>query len=458
MDRIKSFMQGQLNRVRKSSFIKSILTLSTGVIVSQAIALFTTPIVSRIYSVEVIGDFSLITSNAAIIGVIVCMGLMSAIMIPKDDDEAKGLCRLISGLIIGMTTLFLCVALVLTPKWQLFSVGIDYRTACLILWVYVILTNISSICYAYTNRQKMYKVLFWNPTIGTASNAAVSIGLGLLGCGLWGYCCGNLLALLLNIAHMLVHANPFKGEISITFRPLRLLKKYKDFPMVLLPSNLVGAFAQQMPVQLIGRFWGSAVLGSYSMCMNILGLPTKFLAGPVNRVFYREATERYNNGENIGAFSLRILKANIKIAIFPITVLIIFGEPVFSFVLGSDWKEAGTFASVLGVYQLMLFCNSSLSGKFVIINKKKTILVLNIAFVALNFTVFNVCNLFSFSALRSITVYAVAGAFFAITDTFIFMKQSRADMKEYALFLLLYLILPVAVSTGIRILLFEVLL
>ncbi len=453
MNKIKSFFQRQVTRIRKNTFVKSVLTLSAGVVVSQAVALCTTPVISRIYTPEVLGDFSLITSNATIIGVIVCLGLISAIMIPKDNDEAKGLCRLLTFLIIGLTTILLCVALAFSPVLQLFTVSLDYRLACCILWLYVILTNISSVCYSYVNRQGLYRVLFWNPTIGTVSNAAISIILGLLGCGLWGYICGNLLALILNILHMLFHVNPFKGKIAADYRHRTLIKKYKEFPLILFPSNLVGTFAQQMPVQLIGRFWGSTVLGSYSMCMTILGLPSKFLAGPVNRVFYKEATERYNNGENIGVFTLKILKANIKIAIIPIALLIVLGGPIFSFILGSDWEMAGTFASVMGIYQVMVFCNSCLAGKFVVINKKKTILFLNIAGVVFYFAVFMVCHLLSFTPLTSITVFAISGALFELTDTFIFMKQSRVNLKDYFYFLILYLIIPAVAATGIRLLL-----
>lgn len=46
---IKDAINRWINRIQNSSFIKSVLTLSAGVVVSQAIALFTSPIISRIY-------------------------------------------------------------------------------------------------------------------------------------------------------------------------------------------------------------------------------------------------------------------------------------------------------------------------------------------------------------------------------------------------------------------------
>lgn len=453
MKTVKSFILRQWNRVRSNSFIKSILTLSAGVVVSQSISLLTTPIVSRIYDPEVLGDFSIITSNASIIGVFVCLGLMTAIMVPKENDEAKGLCRLLATSIIGLTTLLLLIAFAISGTWQMFSVNLDYRVACLILWLYIVLSNVSSVCYAYVNRQKMYKVLFWNPTIGTVANATVSIVLGLLGCGLWGYACGNLLALVLNIVHMLRCVNPFKGKIAREYRALPLLKKHKDFPLYQLPANFIGTFSQQMPVQLIKRFFGSAILGSYSMCLTILGIPSKFLSAPVNRVYYQEATSRYNRGEDIGEFSYKILETNIRIAIIPISILIVFGKPLFTFVLGEKWMQAGSFAAILGVYQLVLFCSSCLSGSFVIIGKQRVNLYLSIISIAINLFSLVAGYYFFADVYRVLILYSLMGTVSHLFSNGLFFVKAGVSVIKYLKFVAIYIVCPAAISLALRALL-----
>ena len=405
---------------------------------------------SRIYDPEVLGDFSIITSDASIIGVFVCLGLMTAIMVPKEDDEAKGLCRLITGSIIGLTTLLLLTAVAVSGKWQLFSVNLDYRIACLILWLYVVLTNISSVCYAYVNRQKMYKVLFWNPTIGTVANATVSIVLGLLGCGLWGYACGNLLALVLNIVHMLRHVNPYKGKIGSEYGAGRLLKKHKDFPLYQLPANFVGTISQQLPVQLIKKFFGSAILGSYSMCLTILGIPSRFLSAPVNRVYYQEATSRYNRGEDIGEFSYKILETNIRIAIIPISILIVFGKPLFTFVLGEKWMQAGSFAAILGIYQLVLVCSTCLSGNYVIIGKQKLNLIFSIANILLNLFAFYFGYFYFGNIFSTLILFSIAGTIYKLTDIGLFLYYTGVRVSNFLKFVGFYILVPAILSTLIR--------
>lgn len=446
---IKDAINRWIKRIQNSSFIKSVLTLSAGVVVSQAIALFTSPIISRIYDPQVVGDFSLILSNSTIIGTIICMGFLSAIMLPPEDEQAKGLCRLLMKLILGGSTLLLLLAFALSPRWQMFSVNMDYRLACMVLWAMIVLENTSSLCYGYVNRQKLYKVLFWNPSLGTVSNAVFSITLGLCGWGLKGYALANLLSKLLIILHMLRHANPFRGKIAC--RSWELMKQYRDFPLVLLPSNLVGTLSTQMPVQLLSRFWGSAVLGSYSMCLNILNLPAKFLAVPVNRVFYREATERANRGENIGEFSFSLIQANIKLAVIPFFVLIALGRPLFTLVFGAKWADAGDFASVMAIQVLLDFCASCLSGKFVIIGRKKTILMINVLVLISNTAVFLIGHLAGLSALSVMIAFSITGGLMTIIDMTIFMKQTGVSLRRFYRFVFVYMLLPIVVAVMLRV-------
>jgi len=142
-------------------------------------------------------------------------------------------------LIVGLSTILVIAAIALSNVWKVFSLNLDYRISCPILYLYVVLTNISSVCYAYINRQKMYKVLFGNPILGTLTNAILSIVLGLLHCGLWGYSLGNILAAVVVTVHMLRHANPFSGKIVSRFQFFNLFKVYRNFILYIFPSEIL---------------------------------------------------------------------------------------------------------------------------------------------------------------------------------------------------------------------------
>lgn len=448
----KTYFSDLISRFKENSFVKSVLTLSLGVVISQSISLLTTPILSRIYNPEIFGDFALISSNANIIGVLVCLGMLSAIMIPKEDDEAKGICRLVIKAIVLVSTSLLLLAIALSPFYQFFTVSINYSIACVLIWACVNLTNISAVLYGYVNRQRLYNVLLWNPAIGTSAKAIICIGLGLISPNLLFYALGTIISTFLVIVHMLRYANPLKGLLLSEYSSKVVLKKYVDFPKYQLPANLLSIVSQQLPVQLIKVFFGSIVLGSYSMCMTILGIPSNFLATPVNRVYYQEATARYNAGLDIGEFSYKILEKNIKIAIIPIMLLTIFGEWIFVFVLGSKWELAGSFASILGVYQLVLFCSMCLSGNYVIIGKQHLNLIFAIIFIILNVLAF-VLGYYVFGNIYSVLIFfAIAGTVYSLFDIGLFLYYTGVRMPRFIKFILYYIISPTAFSVLVRML------
>ena len=80
-----------INRIKKSSFIKSVLSLSSGVLIGQVILTLSTPVISRIYTASDMGDYTLIVSNANIIIAVSALGMLTVFMLPKEDTEARSL-------------------------------------------------------------------------------------------------------------------------------------------------------------------------------------------------------------------------------------------------------------------------------------------------------------------------------------------------------------------------------
>ena len=75
--------------IMKSDFLKSISVLFSGNLIANAISFASVPIISRIYNQESFGEYAVLTSLATILTGIASLGLNSAIMAPKNDDESK---------------------------------------------------------------------------------------------------------------------------------------------------------------------------------------------------------------------------------------------------------------------------------------------------------------------------------------------------------------------------------
>lgn len=449
---LKAFLKKTYTRVASSGFLKSVLTLSSGALVGQAINFLGMPLVGRVYSPAAMGDYTIITTNATVISSVACLGLMTAFMLPKKDEEARGLSRLATYSTVIVAAAIILGLWLLAPVYRIFQTEeTSYGVSLLVLWLYILFNTISNICYAYVNRRKLYKVMFWNPIIECGANVICGIGFGLLGWGFVGYTAAHILAFGMKILHLVRHANPYERIEDPAFRCIPLLKSYKRFPVYQMPANLVANLGNQIPVQTMEAFFSSAALGMYSMALKILSLPTTLLATPINRVYFQEASQRYNRGEDIGEFSFKILETNIKIAILPVMALMVFGEWIFAIFLGEQWREAGTYAAVLGVYELMKFCTSCLSGDFVIIKKNAWNLVSSVATLVISLVLLVVCRLWAgLSPLGFLALLAAVMTLKIVVAQVAFFLYVKFPVGKYLLFVLKFILIPCAVAMGIR--------
>ncbi len=436
-------MNKYIKKLKENKFATSVITLTSGIIVAQAINFVGMPFIGRIYNPDAIGDYTLITANASVIMAVACLGMMTAFMLPKEDEEARGLCRLVSLSTASIAALIVAGLLLFSDLFKIFSTEVaSYELSMFILWLYIVSHTINNICYAYINRKKLYKVMFWNPIIGASANVLLGILFGLAGWGFIGYTMAHILGYVFNTIHLIRYANPFIKVHNEKYKLFSLLKSYIRFPKYQMPANLIDTFSQQIPLQILGLVFGGTTLGLYSMCMRILSLPSILLASPINRVYYKEANDMYINGKDIGEFTFNILKKNIIIAILPVVILTIFGEIIFAVFLGEQWREAGQFASILALRELINFCRACLSGGPTILGKNKVNLQLSFLRLAMNVITFIIIITTVQSPIVAIWIITITTVIYVSISLGVFLSMAKVSLFRYMKFLSIYILLP----------------
>lgn len=452
--KVKTKFYELFRRICVSTFLKSVLTLSSGVVIAQGISFIGMPFVGRLYKPSAIGDYTVITTNANVIASVACLGMMTALMLPKTDEESRSLCKLVTFSTLIITTFTLACLYFISPIFLICNTKeASYEVSLLALWMFIVFSTMNNICYSYINRLQMYRVMFWNPIIGTGVSVVAGITFGFLGWGFIGYTLAHILSYIVNLLHLMVHANPYQREKESRYHFFILLRNYKRFPLYQMPANLIANMGTQIPVLLLESVYGANVLGMYSMALRVLSLPSSLLATPINRVYFQEASRRYNQGENIGEFSFKILETNIKTAIVPILILVIFGKQIFSVFLGEQWRTAGAYAAVLGIYQLMLFCINCLSGDFVIIKKNSWNLLSSIITLVINVSLLILCkSILNLTAFGFLIVLSGVMTMKMIGAQAIFFYFLKFSLKRYFIFILKFIILPFIISVVINLL------
>lgn len=449
--RIKARLSVLRHRIQSSAFIKSVLTLSSGTAVRIGVTVAGMPIIGRIYSPAAMGDYELIVANAGVIQSVACLGMMTSFMLPEKDEEARGLSRLVTYSALIITTAAVLSLWLCSDFYRIFQTEeVSYSLSLTVLWSYIIISIVNGICSSYVNRRRFYGVLFWNPIVSIIIQVGSAIAFGILKWGFIGYTIAHILGGVASIIHLAFYANPYEKIDSGDFRSLPLLYDYRRFPLYQMPANLVETISARIPAQMLGTLYSASALGMYSMAIRILSIPNTLLSGAINRVYFREASERVNRGEDIGEFSFQIIRANIKLAILPISALMIFGERIFVLFLGEQWHQAGTFAALLGLYYLLSFCHGCLSGCYVLIRKNRNNLYVSIFSLAVNLILYALVLFFKPGVMICVFLMTLFNMSQILFTQGYFFWLAGFPLRKYISFLLIYIVLPAASCWMIR--------
>lgn len=358
------------NKIRNSQFASSVLKVGSGQLISQVISIITVPILSRIYADTAYGDTAFITSTAAVIIDLSIFSLNSAIMKPEKLEDAKKVFTTAFLLNAMVATMLVTVCLILQRQFFLFEVSEDYVTALLLMWLYIITFAANNLMTVYMNKQGKYNKLFFNPIIGSGAQVLVAIPLGLLGFGYKGFLITYIISNAIAVTHMMWKNNPFYR--GYRFRHLlEVVKTYKDYILYQCPSNFISTSAIEYPTQYLGRCFTTQQLGGYSLCVRVMKYPIRLIATPISTVYFRTATEYHREGKNLAAFTYKMISRILLISAVPVAVFILFSEPIFAFILGESWREAGALAGFLVIQYVIMFCSQTTSYCRVSLGRQK---------------------------------------------------------------------------------------
>ena len=437
-------MKKYILQIKESAIAKNIATLVSGNIIGYAINTFFLLFIIRVYSPAEIGTYDLIVSDGAIVTTVVGLGLVMAILIPKEDRVAKMLCQIVNIFSIISMIIGVAILIAISDKYTLFSLNFNYKVACVLLGIYSYFFIQQQLFYAFVNRKGLYRVLFWNPIIMAASNSSISLFLGIMGLSSPGYMIGTICSLILSILLMIKNANPYDEHFSLHEIKETLLI-YKEFPLVQMPANVVSVVSQQIPIQYLGNVFSKAALGGFTMANRILSIPIALISTQISKVYQRELAIRNNEGEHVGNFALDLLRKNYFLAFVPIFILVVFGQPVVGIALGNKWKVSALYMTILGADYLLKYCTSCISGTFVIVDRPRMSLLLSIITLGINAMCFVIVGRLGYGIFKTILFYSVSDGVINLINIFLCMKVINADYKKLMRFLFIEMLGSISV-------------
>ena len=165
--------------------------------------------------------------------------------------------------------------------------------------------------------------------------------------------------------------------------------RFLQYPKFRLPSQLMLAFTQALPVLAVGKIYGQAEAGQLGLAFSVVTVPVMMVVENVRKLYYGEAVRLgAGRASELLALTLSILMKMVLLAL-PICLMMYFlSEPVFVYVFGEDWLLAGKLASIYSLYVFFLFVTGAFLDLLNVLDKQKIFLMVNavrLIFVSISF-------------------------------------------------------------------------
>jgi O-antigen/teichoic acid export membrane protein len=408
-------LSNTLRYLANSKFIRNVAILATGTAGAQVITMAFSPIITRLYGPEAFGLLGTFVALVAVLSPISALSYPIAIVLPKEDGNAKGIARLsiyislivsaalMLGLLIGGDSL---LKLVGAESISMFAVLIPLN---------VLFSSWLQIAGQWLIRKKQFQV-----TAKVAIAQALAVNSAKAGIG-WFHPLAAVLIVLTSIGSAFHAALLYLGTRKTskeesnasqkqTRTPLlELARRHYDFPVYRTPQVFINAVSQSLPVLMLAAFFGPATAGFYTICRRVLGMPSQLIGQAVGNVFYPRITEAAHKGENLTRLLIKATLGLAAIGLFPFGIIVVFGPWLFGFVFGSEWVVAGEYARWLAIWLFCAFINRPSVASIPVMNLQGHFLVYEVVSVALRaITLFIGFYIFT-NDILAILLFSLAG-------------------------------------------------
>jgi len=377
-----------------ASFGTNVLKLLSSKIATQAIAFITAPIIARIFLPEHFGTVQLFSSISGVIVVISCLRYELSIPLGRDKNEviASFIISVISTLVIALLS-FVAV-LILKEKVAIWLKSPELETFLWFLPLTVLLGGVGNAIRYYASCSGKFGAMAWADFGSVSGSIFITILFGLIFGGSAKFLfIGQITGMILGIPILFIFlSREFLSEIKTANLSIRYIwevaKQYKKFPIYDIWSGLFNSVSMQLPPIILGAYFSTTVVGYYSLGNRFVGLPMALFGGSIAQVFFPSAAKEYNETGKLTNIVSSTFKKLVQIGVFPFMILGFFGGPIFSFVFGANWVEAGIYTQILSIWIIFLFMVSPLTSIFGIIKYQEkfltyTAFLLFIRFLAL---------------------------------------------------------------------------
>ncbi|MCZ4409788.1 oligosaccharide flippase family protein [Cryomorphaceae bacterium 1068] len=362
-----------LSKYSSNPFVRNVAVMFSGNGLALIIPFIIAPFISRIYTPEDFGAFELFVRIMGLIAIVGSLRLEFAILLPKDRNEVLALVKLCLRILVIVTLVSTALILPFRNQIGVFVNSTELPDLLWLLPIGVLSLGGFNIMNQYLIKSQSFKEAAIEKIVSASSNNLSKFILGLSIPNSFSLVVGQIVGSVLplfavlrlkRMREMLAEAYrlPISGKV--------LIKKYKDFPLI----NTFHAFFHEgqhtVLLFLISGYYGEIALGLFGFAFRYLRVPLIIFGTSIGQVLNEKWSRDLNENRSIKGSVIRIVLFLGGTAFIPFTILFFYGEPIFTFVFGSDWTQAGVYAEILAPWLFINFMSSPISSIPILVQRQ----------------------------------------------------------------------------------------
>lgn len=370
-----------LLKLQKKEFAKNVLTLMAGTLGAQLLPLLLSPILTRLYSPENFGIFSLFSAVCFSIATLSTLRYELAILLPKSNKHAKFILYVCS-IIICITSFAIAVLCYLyaTELSELLKAPTLAPTLKYVAIGVFLIGFIQALSYWHL-RQKHFTLLARNKFQQSLCSTILQILAGFLTTtsNVFGLILGFLISQLYAVIFLFSKTNFLnQGSFPNKLQSHILLKKYSNLPIMNGTNAVVDTLRVNGINILIAMLFNNSLLGQFALAWRILQAPISLINGALSQVSFQTVSQL--EGTQIFSFAVKSIKLSFFAGIIPFTLIYLLSPTLFPIIFGPNWTIAGDIAQSLCPWLFLNLITSPLSTIFIVIKKQLHALIFSIIY------------------------------------------------------------------------------
>lgn len=422
-----------IKNLLKNKFAKSVMTIVSGTAFAQGLNIILSPVVTRLFSPE---EYGILVTYTAIIGMLSLGAFKYELALPIERDDKKAINILtLSILLLSVFVIIITFCIVFFDDYFLKIFNSEVLSNYILLIpIGVLFGGLYTILNKWAYRNRDYKTISKTIMNQSLFSNLIKIIAGLVNLGSLGLIVGQIIGISsgIRVLSKPIYKNikNFLGMINKK-EIMWSLKRYRDFPIYNMPSSFLLSLGSSLPTLYYTATFGSTVAGHYGLAYTIAKFPMNLLGNSIADVFFAEAANiGKQNPMKLNVMLNKLLKKLFFIGLIPLFILLTMGPELFSLVFGREWYISGQYSQIISIMIFFMFLFEPSGKIFIIFEKQRLRLLLDIIRIILVILVFGIANLYNLDAYLTIFLYSFVMSLNFLTMYFVSKNILKSEIRK----------------------------